>query len=83
MSKRRFPQVGDRIEVSTVPRFKGETGKITAIRDSPTAEINHYHIYFDRDVWGAIGGREIWLGLTDFHVYETFEEQNKRDSGDG
>jgi len=76
MEKRRFPKVGDRIEVSNVSRFKGQTGKIIAIGDSPTAEINHYHIYFDGDVWGTIGGREIWLGLGDFYVYESVEDNN-------
>ena len=65
-----YPRVGDKIEVDKVHRLRGEKGTIIAIGDSPTAEINHFHIRFDRDVWGTIDRREIWLGLADFIVTE-------------
>ena len=64
-------KVGDRIRCNTATRFARESGEIIAINDNPYAKTNHFHVRFDRDeVRGAIGGKEIWLGLVDFDVIE-------------
>jgi len=69
-----YPRVGDKIEVSPPHRFCGEKGSIIAVGDNPSGTVNHFHIYFDRDVWGAINRREIWLGMHDFVVTERAPE---------
>lgn len=69
-----YPQPGDQIEVCTSHRFRGETGAIVAVGDNPTGEVNHFHIRFDRDVWGCIDRREIWLGFSDFLVTRKVDE---------
>lgn len=65
--------VGDRIVCNNHTRFYQEIGKIIAIGDNPHAVMNHYHIYFDREIFGAIGKREIWLGRGDFEIIEFAE----------
>lgn len=63
-------QVGDKILVSIKHRLGGETGKIIAIGDNSEAQFNHYHIWFDNEVFGTIGKKEIWLCRTDFDIVE-------------
>lgn len=74
MAKIVIARVGDRIVCNNRTQFHQESGKIIAIGDNPHARVNHYHIYFDRDIFGAIQKREIWLGRGDFEVVESAED---------
>lgn len=70
-------RIGDRILCNTQTRFARETGRIIALNDNPEAVVNHYHIYFDREVIGAIGKREIWLGRMDFEIIERANKEEQ------
>lgn len=66
--RNRFPKVGDHIEVASGHRFAGSTGEVVSTTDHPDTRTHHYHVRFDRDVWGAIGQREMWLSAPELLV---------------
>ena len=70
-------RVGCRIYTNGQIRFARQTGKVIAVNDNPEAVTNHYHIYFENDVWGAIQKREIWLARGDFDVIEEESENGE------